>query len=215
MNLSDLYNEVLVDCPGAPEPLIADTLVTVLRDFCSRTRFWRQNLTPVNLVAGQAEYPLAAPADTEIVVLTLVQFTPSPDWPLVPRSTIELDRELPGWRAAQASRPAFYYQPTAGSIRPVYTPSEDVPGGLLATAALRPTKAATQMDDDLHREYGDEIVAGAKARLQAAPNKPWSAPDFAALNAGVFADAVRRARIRVFKSNTLGATTAVAPPFGF
>lgn len=215
MILEDLYHEIAIDCPGAPEPLINNALVTALREFCNRTRFWRRDLVPVDLVAGQAEYTLTAPDDSEIVTLALVQFTPSPDLPLVPRSTIELDRDFPGWRNSQASQPAFYYQPTANTIRPVYTPSENVAGGLAVTAALRPTMAATEMDEGVYQEYGSEIVAGAKARLQMSPGKPWSAPDFATLNAGLFAGAVGRARIRVFKSNTLGPTTAVAPEFGF
>ena len=211
MNLSDLLNDVLVDCPGAPEPLIIDALIIALREFCNRTRFWQQSLSPINLVAGQAIYPLNPPTNTEIVSVMQARTGHL----LVSASTNDLDRDFPGWRDAQARQPVFYFQPSMDSIHVVYKPSENISNGLSVIAALRPARNATTMDDEIYREFGNEIISGAKAHLQLAPNKPWSAPDHAAANALAFSTAINRARIRVFKSNTRGPTIAVAPAFGF
>ena len=211
MNLSNLLNDVLVDCPGAPEPLIVNALITALREFCNRTRFWQHELPPINLIAGQAVYPLNPPTDTEIVSVVQARS----EHLLAPSSVNLLDRSFPGWRDAQARQPVFYFQPSMDSIHVVYKPSENISSGLNVIVALRPSRNATTMDDEIYREFGNEIIAGAKARLQVIPNKPWSSSDYATVNAMIFASAIDRARIRVFKSNTRRPMMAVAPEFGF
>jgi len=193
MNLSNLLKDVLVDCHGAPEPLIIDALITALRDFCNQTRFWRQELPPINLVTGQSIYNLNSPADTEIVVIVQARS----DHFLVPSSVNLLDRNLSGWRDMLAPRPTFYFQPTMNSIHVVPKPSGNISNGLNVIAALRPSRNATTIDDEIYREFGNEIIAGAKAYLQIAPNKPWSSPDHATANMTAFSSAIERARLRV------------------
>ena len=193
MNLSNLLNDVLVDCPEAPEPLIIDALITTLRDFCNQTRFWRQELPPINLVTGQSIYPLNPPTGTEIVSVVQAQS----DHFLVPSSVNLLDRNLSGWRDLLAPRPNFYFQPTMNSIHVVPKPNGNIPNGLNVIVALRPSRDTTTMNDEIYREFGNEIIAGAKAYLQAAPNKPWSSPDHATANMTAFTSAIQRARMRV------------------
>lgn len=60
---------------------------------------------------------------------------------------------------------------------------------LAAVLALRPTKAASSLDDRLH-DYRRAIASGAVQILAASAGKDWSNPDLARYHGGQFEDAV-------------------------
>lgn len=61
--------------------------------------------------------------------------------------------------------------------------------------ALRPTKTATQVEDDLINYWTDPIVDGAMARILAIPDQPFSDPNKAMMMRASAARATHNARI--------------------
>jgi hypothetical protein len=214
MNLPDLYNEVLMTCPDAPPPLLADAVYRAAWQFCYISRLWRVNLPPLSLVAGQATYDLVGPAGTAALGVTRCRDLIS-GLPLTPTTELELDREHPGWEDNQAASPSMFFQPRSAILQVVYTPSTDVPDALSVRVFVAPDSVAAALPDDLFMEHRDAILAGARGRLQVMPNRPWSNVDQANMNAALFEQAAYAARQTALKSGTRGPLRMHGPEFGF
>lgn len=214
MNFSDLENDVLLACPGVPPPLLKDAIFRTVWSFAHMSRTWRESMAPLTLVAGQHTYALTAPTGAAPMGVLRCKHVPS-GMPLEPISERDLDHEFPGWEDNAANAPSMYFQPTADTIRVVYTPSENVVDALDIGVLLVPAADATAVPDGVFFEYRDALIAGARARLQAMPNMPWTSPEYAMANAGVYEQAVRQARQNVFKSRTRGPSRLHGPEFGF
>jgi len=65
--------------------------------------------------------------------------------------------------------------------------------------ALKPTQAATSVNDDLHEDWVEPIVAGAKYRLLSMPNKPWMDLKAANHNFTLFRRGISEAKVKVNK----------------
>jgi len=69
--------------------------------------------------------------------------------------------------------------------------------GLLSVeAALKPSKTATTIPTEVYTDFEEALHAGARARLYAMPNKPWSNANQVRFERAMFEDAVRDARFK-------------------
>jgi len=63
--LSTLYNDIRIDVPSCPDPIILRALNRTLREFCGRVPVLRKEL-PIWLIKDRACYELDIPANTRI-----------------------------------------------------------------------------------------------------------------------------------------------------
>jgi hypothetical protein len=69
--------------------------------------------------------------------------------------------------------------------------------GLLSVeAALKPSKTATTIPTEVYTDFEEALHSGARARLYAMPNKPWSNANQVKYERAMFEDAVRDARFK-------------------
>lgn len=214
MNLADLHNEVLLDCPSVPPPLLEDAAYRAAWHFCHTARLWRETLAPLALVAGQAAYPLTGPAGTQVLGVVRCKDRLS-GLPLTPKTELELDTEFPGWEDIRATGPSMFFQPSGNVLRLVYTPDQDQADAMDVRVFLAPATAATVLPDETFLEHRDALIAGARGRLQRMPGRPWSNPDQALLNTAIFEQAAHDARRSAFKSGTRGPSVMHGTEFGF
>jgi hypothetical protein len=59
MKLTDFLPGLLLDCPDAPQPQVLRHVREVVQEWCRHTEEWRQDLGPLDIVAGQAAYDLS------------------------------------------------------------------------------------------------------------------------------------------------------------
>jgi len=88
--------------------------------------------------------------------------------------------------------------------RLVFTLAKDVVAGtsIQVQATLAPGEDATGVSDAMFSQYVDDIVKGAKARLQGMPDKPFSRPDQAMLERSEFLAAIASKNVDAYRGYT-------------
>jgi hypothetical protein len=184
--LVSFVREVMPHVPQCPEFSAEVQVLEAARDFCRRSRIWRQeNTLLVTTVADQAEYDLDLPDAAELASLASAWVGDQ-----------EADIELPGegddiepgtsgteWKVGVVDH---------DTIR--LTPAPDTAGIVVSgTAIFAPAEDATTVPDFLYRRWKRAIVHGAIAALQSEAGKPWSNPGAVLFHQGKFDDGILEA----------------------
>jgi hypothetical protein len=162
-NLNTLYTLTMPELPGVPAILLDDIITEIVRDFCTQTQCWQEDLTAIDVVADQADYTLTAPANTEIITPTYVKLNDTEIFP----GDEEDDDTNTYWLKRDKVTLTLQSTPTAAAT-----------GGLEVRVAVRPTAAATSIagtnGDRMFSEWRRAWASGIKARLMEMPKKGWS-----------------------------------------
>ena len=196
----NVYNDVRPDRPGGREARGDDKVRQAAIEFCSESRIHQVLVTPVNLVADQAEYTLVSPeAETDPVAVIWGWANGNPIFPM----TKERLATLPlNWRDDTATTPSCFLQPDADTIQLYPKPSAAATAGLRLEIAICPALDATGVADWLGRAYVFDLANGCKALMMESPGKPWSTPDYAMRFRAKFEHAKKEARIAAARSLT-------------
>ena len=191
MKFTDLFNDVLPSLPGCGNDLAEYAIKQSIIDACRRSRVWKYWPDPQDVTVGEPEYDVDLPAGTDVAQIMSVRLDGRAD-PLTPLTVEQLDLTYPDWRTETGVIEAYaQIEPTR--IRVVKIPDEALPAALAMTLALQPRLASTTFPDWIYTQFGDSLSAGALARLQRVPKKPWSDPTLAERNKRLFDNAVAAA----------------------
>lgn len=175
--IKELLPLVFRDCPHVPQQVALHELRQAAIRFCTKTRFWREDVVPLQTLTSTAttEYEVFCLApDTRPVATISLQ---ADGRPLEPRTEDELDRNESNWRAKEG-QPTQFVSPSAAWVRPIpISTSKAVT--LTGKIAVAPTQDGQYLLDDLYQSHGESIAAMAKNTLMLMPGKPWSNPDMA------------------------------------
>lgn len=213
MLFSEFLSGILVDVPGCPDFAIEREVRNAAIQLCRRSLCWRQKLDPITVLANVGSYTLDKPTSgTRIIkIYDVVLSTPSidpaiaqPDVRLLQSKTVQaLDAANPTWRQSQAQALAASYL----SISPTLFYTQDTPDAILLAgvpvmngtldvlASVAPTITATGMDAWVAEQHYEAIIHGAKARLMAIPQKPWTDFNAAAWHTTEFDTAISGANV--------------------
>lgn len=210
MNLTDFYDYILTDVRGVTLPLALLEIRNAAIEYFEKTRLIRYEMPAITLVAGTASYALTPEASRRIVDIEEAKLDGASF--LTPKEPGELDAKYGvAWRTTLTNTPEHFLSVVDRStIRPVPTPS--AAGSLVVTVSQTLTRAATDCPDWILQRDVDGIADGAKARLFAMSDKPWSDPGAAGYRQSRFDEAIgqangsrarghTRARLRVAASN--------------
>ena len=160
-----IIDEVNFEIPEAPHDSVVWALKKSIVEFCELSHYWQEDIGPVRVLNGIAEYDIASCANTVIVSVLHIK-TQSTDGRL-----ITLERAC-----ADDVRYRFWqYTPFTVSVSPV----DDLVGlELSLIAALKPKNltADFEFSESVLTDYQEAIIAGAKAKLYEVPRKPWFDP---------------------------------------
>jgi hypothetical protein len=207
-NLSAWYPYIEPHVKGCPIPAIRQALRDAIVEFCEESQYWRQLLPAINVDADDETYLLtefAPPAGTLIAEVITAYYNGQkmtahgPNW---------LDRNYPGWIAAEASAPQNYYLPDPTQIRLVPIPTEALTAGLQIYVALKPTDTGLLVEDYLYQDWREAIAAGALGRLLESPTAPWREPNRAVKLREFFMEKMGEAYNRAEYGNTNDARRA-------
>lgn len=189
-DVTDFLPKVMLSAPGVAEPVAADAIIEAAREFCERTRLWREEFdcaadtNPIDIVPYDA-----TPNANEITLLEdseVFEFdeTWCDDVLLTQKDTAWLDDNVTLWRTTtDTGTPAYITQLKTNTMMLV-------PGFETATVKaflfLRPILGAVTLPDFLYSQYRDAIAAGALAKLLVIPGQPFTNPDLAAYYQGKF-----------------------------
>lgn len=182
----DFYSLMLAEMPGCPLVMVKSALTRSALDFCRLSMAWQEDLDPIQVKAGVAQYELDLPSGALLVVVTEARIG---SVALATVSKPEADR----WR--DEGQPFAYSMPSHTVMELYPQPHEDGTDPLVVQVALSPTLDATTLPDILAERYFEAVAEGAKAILKRMPNQPWTD-----IQGAVFAQqisAVRTAEARI------------------
>jgi len=169
MRISDVIPDISLEAPSAPDPLITKYFIESARDFCRRTRYWREDLDPIDFAVDVNEYDLFTPVSGTEIIDVVTAALAANSQPLI-RGT---PRNI-SYSATVSGDPTSFALPSKNLMRLGPTPSAALTGALNVRVSLQPTQKAVSISDRLMSDYGDKINYGTLSRLLRMPKKPWS-----------------------------------------
>jgi len=156
--------------PGCPEVVIETHLKEAAADFFARSEIWRFDIDPDFTSASTKDYELDTP--TNAVLENIYELLL--DDQCITRIS---DRHVNISRFTTNGKPIYYaiYQDT--SVR--FYPTPDKKYTFSGIGVLKPSLAATGVEDWIYETYGRCISYGAISRLAEVPGKEWHNPELA------------------------------------
>lgn len=168
--ITDFFPRLLPYVPACPDPVAQQALVDSAIHFCEKSLAYRYTPDPVQTEAGISQYDFDLPASTDISRIIWLKI----DGYEVADVAQEQLRTL---RDRDDTKPTRYYvtQNESEALINLHPTPDDV-YDLTMSLALRPTRNATRVEDDLYTYWQDAIIAGALYRLMQIPDQPFSDP---------------------------------------
>ena len=186
---------------GCLDEMIDQAVLDACIDFCERTLVVKRMLTPISTVASTFEYTPAAPSEEAVACLVRVWCDLSELTPLdedAMATPFGFTASVPG-QTNTPSKPRFFNETSPGSVG-LY-PAPDRVYTLNIRAALRPTRAAANVEDQLFEDWAEAIVDGALARLMLYPGE-WANVKLASVHEKRYEAAVGSARLEASQGAT-------------
>lgn len=184
VNLTRMYDDVLPDLPGCPPLIALNAIRNAAIEFCEITRIYRVDLTPIIILANTPTYAYAGmPSGTVVHEPLHSVFGTSR---ILPKAPDDLQEQFgDDWRT-KTGTPLFIVGEDERTVRVVPYPTADLSDTLKLWVAIKPSDAATTIEQRLFEEYRTVIADGAKALLMASPKKTYTDKEMAAFYAGKF-----------------------------
>lgn len=168
---SELIDEVLPALAADPsDPVTENAIKRAVIEFCSSSWIWKYLPDPMDVVAGEAYYDLEPLSGTDITTMMDVLHN---NVPITPKTTTQLDNEIPGWRTTKLT-PKYYTQVDTEQLILAPVPADNVASGLTMTLVLQPSQTATGFPKWIFNQYIYALADGAISKLMLMPGKPWS-----------------------------------------
>ena len=167
--VTDFLPRVIPSVQGCPEPMAVRAVVDSAIAFCEESLVLREKQDAFSTVANTVAYDLDAPVAQQVARVLNV-------W--VDGTVIDpIPSELIGIVDTRSTKPTGYYTTRVDSQWQLnLSPTPDAAYSVVVEVALRPTRDAKIVQDDLYNLWIEPIVAGAVGRLMSTPQQPFSDP---------------------------------------
>lgn len=178
--LSEFLPEILPQVAGCPNPLAKNAVRNAAITFCERTRAYRKELAAINLVVDTKDYLytlFTLPTDTVVwrpIRVAVIDGTEETKLDPTTPQDLDSDHKYANWRTETGTPFAYYAMAGNTTLRVVWTPDTSITGGLFLEAALKPSKAAAEVEDAFFNQFYDDIAAGALGELLSMAGEPWT-----------------------------------------
>ncbi len=190
----------LPNVPDCPDPTAAFWLREAVIAFCERTEAWRTQVSVNVNAAGYADITTSLPVDSSLVSMLGVTCDGTQ---LEAMSESDLDAEYYGWRTgALTGAPSMFSQTTFDNI--VIIPATGATQAVDVILTLKPQIDAATIPDFIVNHFKETVMMGAKARLLAIPNKPWTDLNLSIALQEQFNQACSKAKFTVKKGQQKG-----------
>lgn len=206
---STLTHRVLLEAPRCSIPLAEEAVRDATIELCEAAQPYIYTLPEVDVVADTATYALTSDvAETEIAMVRSVWY----DGTKLDYAPLDALNATQEWWTTESDTPTAFtmYNPSSITLYPI--PTSALTDGLRVEVALRPTSSATGVVDWIATKYSEEIAWGAKARIMAVPDMPFSNPQRALYYGQLFQRAKGLALADTNRSHTRGTLTVRPRP---
>lgn len=166
VSLDTFLSRLLPRAPACPEPYAIQALIDTCIEFADKSLVLRENLDQITLVPNLTQYELDLPTTSHQIARILNVTTEGRD--LIP----VLQEDIPRLNHGQVGKPSHYFTSRAENefLLNIW-PSPDERTRCIVHAAIKPTRDATQVDDELYNSWADTIICGALAKIYSTPNE--------------------------------------------
>ncbi len=192
------YDEVLPEVPNCPQAVAGNAIRNAAIEFCERSFVYQLTHAAIAAVQDQGEYTFSPGAGLKVVRPEIVWYDKVP---LTAKTRDDLDRLYAYW-PDETGTPIYYVMEALEKLILVPKPAAALADAIRVKVAVRPTRAATDIDDAIHEKYLEQIASGAKARLFAMKKKPWTDNQLAVYHKQQFDDAIAKARLAAARGHT-------------
>jgi len=180
VSFNTYVGEVAPHVQGVPTPVLVSYIRRAMIDLCERAKVWRVDLTDVPLVAGTYAYAIASPiAGTEVSAFLDAKLKKASD--TTSRTPLEITTQevvlatVPDWpNLSTPGEPRAVFRDTSGFFDVAPVPDTLDTYTIALQAAIRPTAAATTVEDTLMSDYYKVWFHGAIHALMVMPGRVWS-----------------------------------------
>ncbi len=185
--VSDFLPRLLPHLPGCSDALASQALVDSAIDFCTNAMVLRERLPASQTTPGVSQYDSNPSPFHRVSRITKV-------W-VAEREIMSIPAQSVGVDSATPQTPQFFYiTREGGDILVNLTPVPDRVYPLQVEAVMRPARGTDSLDDGLFDIWMEPVVEGAKARLMAIPDQPFTNPSAAAMAARTAFTLTQKAR---------------------
>jgi len=201
--LNDFLNDVMPDVSGCTVDIAKHAIRNACIEFCEKSLILQRDHDPVTVVAGIVDYDFDPPANNLVTRIMRAWYKANELTAVAPdsiRSSEVYNRLFSGANVVRTD-PTSILQKDERTFSLYGIPKDTVANGLTMRVALKPTRAATTVEDVLLEDYAEIIAAGAKARLMMSPNKPYTNPQLAVGHMELFRQGTNVARQRAYRGH--------------
>jgi hypothetical protein len=173
--------------PGCPEIVIENHLREAAAEFCKLSHIWRYDIDKDYTSRNTSDYDIEVPTRTVLEDILVLYLDGLP----IKRVS---DRHFDMPSNAQNARPTAYSLYQDSQIRFYATP--DGKYEFEGVAVIKPSLAATGVEDFIYETHGRSIACGAIYRLAIIPGKEWTNPELATYYKAEFYKHASEARSR-------------------
>lgn len=190
--ISTLRLYIEPEVPGCLNRLIDRAIVQAAREFCNRTRIWKEG-SSVSVAVTGVNVPFDVPvSDSEIIT---VDYLLHNGIELIPITEFELSAADPYWRNDESITPTHYVTKINEKEALLYPKlTAGVSDTVTYEVTLRPSMDATELPDFMTQDFLDAIIDGALERLLNMRKMPWADPEEAARRGTMFKREIYRAK---------------------
>lgn len=183
---ADFHSLVLPSVLGCPIPTVDNALRLTARDFCKRTREWRESES-ITAPGVNNLFSIVLPLETELVRIISADVSGDP-LAIFGRGELPTD-----WAVCTPPDGLYHVATTEYRVFPVPAASTVI----TIESAVMPDTAGTGVGDDVYDRYAEAIADGALARLMEM-RQPWGDIEMAGIKGARYERAVHHAANRDF-----------------
>lgn len=189
---------------GAPEPLALQAISDATIEFCEKSLILQRDHDPVTVIANVVDYDLEPPTGYLVVKVMRAWLDNIKLNPAAPDFVADAGvyNRLYSSYSAGPSTPRAYVQKDPRSISLWPVADKKYANGLTMRVALKPTRAAETVEDEIYEDYVETIAAGAISRLMLSPEKPYTNEKLAIYYGGKFTQGLNVARSRALHGHS-------------
>ena len=165
--VSDFFSRTIPMAPGCPDPLAEQALVDSAIYFCDHSNAIRYTADTFDTVVGQSLYDIDIPTSQDFC---RVLYLTAEGYELMP-----VANTAQPLKDADDARPVGYYiTQNESELQLNLFPTPDKVYPISLQVALKPSRNARYVENDLFDYWSDAVVFGALSRLKAIPDQPFT-----------------------------------------